>query len=261
LAALSTRAVLDGDDYVVTGQKIWSSHAHHSDWAMLLARTGPPESKHRGISYFILDMSTPGIECRPIRALLGTEHFCEVFFTDVQIPRENLLGSEGQGWKIAQTTLETERSIYLLPVVSDLADQSDRLVEILKGTGEADRAAHEQAVARDYAEVAIVQELLYRILLRASFGKTGPESSVMKVVYSEVAQRLTADAFNLLGMPAQEQWEPAYDLNAATFDGKWGRAHYWSWAWTIAGGSNEIQRNIIAERVLGLPREPRVGHK
>jgi alkylation response protein AidB-like acyl-CoA dehydrogenase len=256
LASLTTRAVRDGDEYVVNGQKIWSSGAHHADWAMLLARTGPPGSRSRGISYFLLDLRSPGVEIRPIRSLMDTAEFCEVFFEDVRIPARDRIGEEGDGWRIAQTTLTTERGVYLLPVMNSLRGQADALVALLEAAEPSEQAHLEQVVARDYAEVAVLSEVLDNVLTAAGDGRAGPESSILKVAYSELAQRVTGDGLAQSGLSGQTMWPPSFDNNSAVFDGNWGRQHYWSWSWTIAGGSNEVQKNIIAERILGLPREP-----
>jgi alkylation response protein AidB-like acyl-CoA dehydrogenase len=257
LASLSTRAERDGDTYVINGQKIWSSGAHRADWAMLLARTDTTQQRHKGITYFLLDLRSPGVEVRGIRSILDNEEFCEVFLTDVRVPVEDRLGDEGDGWRIAQTTLSTERGLYLLPVVNSLQLQARELVGLLRDVPDDERAHVEQVVASNYAQVAILKELLDSVLVNAAFGESGSEVSILKVFYSELSQRLTTQALDLLGVPGQVAWAPTFDNNSAGFDGSWGRAHYWSWAWTISGGSSEIQRNIIAERVLGLPREPR----
>jgi alkylation response protein AidB-like acyl-CoA dehydrogenase len=254
---LSTRAERDGDTYVLNGQKIWSSGAHRGDWAMTLARTDPTQRRNKGITYFLVDLHSPGVEVRRIRSILDNEEFCEVFFTDVRVPVADRLGEEGDGWRIAQTTLATERGLYLMPVVDAIQAQARELVELLRRAPDDERAHVEQVVASNYAQVAILKELLDDVLVNAAFGESGPEVSIVKVFYSELSQRLTTQALDLVGAPGQRAWEPAFDNNSAGFDGCWGRAHYWSWAWTIAGGTSEIQRNIIGERVLGLPREPR----
>ena len=254
LAALSTRAVRDGDNYIINGQKIWSSGANRADWCLLLVRTDPIAVKHKGITFVLLDLHSPGIEIRPIKSLLGSQEFCEVFFTDVVVPVSNRIGEENEGWHICQTTLATERGPYLLPVVNKLRGECAEMGRLAEAIG-TDHAA--QVAASFHAEVTILSELLDRTLIKAAFGKSGNESSILKVYYSELAQRLTTAALEMVGLDAQLSWPEAFDLNSDTFDGSWGMSHYWSWSWTIAGGSNEIQRNIIGERVLGLPREPR----
>jgi alkylation response protein AidB-like acyl-CoA dehydrogenase len=258
LASLSTRAELDPDAgcYVLNGQKIWSSGAHRSDWAMVLARTAFDGPKQGGITYFLADLRSAGIDVRPIRSILGSEEFCEVFFTDVRVPVENRLGAEGEGWRIAQSTLTTERGLHLLPVVNALYQQVRALIDLLPRFDERERHHFEPVVARDLAEVEILQELVSQVLAKAVLGASGPEASILKLCYSELSQRVTQHGLDMAGLSAQESWVPSFDNNAAQFDGSWGRAHYWSWAWTISAGSNEIQRNIIGERVLGLPKEP-----
>jgi alkylation response protein AidB-like acyl-CoA dehydrogenase len=258
LASLTTRAELDATagSYVLNGQKIWSSGAHRADWAMVLARTSSEGPKQAGITYFLVDLRLPGVEVRQIRSILGSEEFCEVFFTDARVPIENRLGNEGDGWKIAQSTLTTERSLLLLPVVNALHEQVRALVDLLPAFEARERHHFEPVVARDLAEVEILRELMYKVLTKAALGGSGPEASILKLCYAELSQRVTQHGLDMAGLSAQEMWAPTFDNNSAQFDGAWGRAHYWSWAWTISGGSNEIQRNIIAERVLGLPKEP-----
>jgi alkylation response protein AidB-like acyl-CoA dehydrogenase len=141
-------------------------------------------------------------------------------------------------------------------VVNALHQQVRALVDLLPRFGERERHHFEPVVARDLAEVAILQELVSQVLTKAVQGASGPEASILKLCYSELSQRVTQHGLDMAGLSAQERWVPSFDNNAAQFDGAWGRAHYWSWAWTISAGSSEIQRNIIAERVLGLPKEP-----
>jgi alkylation response protein AidB-like acyl-CoA dehydrogenase len=256
LASLKTRAVRDGDNYVVNGQKIWSSGAHRSDWCLLLARTDPDVPKHRGISFFLVDLHSKGVEVRPIRTAMGTHHFCEVFYDDVIIPADQRIGDENQGWQIAQTTLSTERGSYFLPMVSQLRLQITDLAERLRDSPQRQHA--EQVVARHHHEVTILSELVEQTLVRAAFGRSGPESSIIKLHYSELAQRLSRDAMELLGPASIHAWEGEFYNNSELFDGNFARAYFWSFGNTIGGGTSEIQRNLIAERVLGLPREPRV---
>lgn len=258
LASLKTKAVRDGDHYVVNGQKIWSSGAHRSDWCLLLARTDPDVAKHRGISFFLVDLRSEGVDVRPIRTAMGTNHFCEVFYNDVVIPADQLVGDENQGWHIAQTTLATERGSYFLPMVSQLRLQIDDLVEQVRDDAGSACQHAEQVLAKHHHEVTILSELIEQTLVRAAFGRSGPESSIVKLHYSELAQRLSRDAMELLGPTSIHSWDGEFFNNSELFDGNFARAYFWSFGNTIGGGTSEIQRNLIAERVLGLPREPRV---
>ncbi|MEE2663993.1 MAG: acyl-CoA dehydrogenase family protein [Myxococcota bacterium] len=262
LAALRTRAERRGDAYVVNGQKVWSTHAMHAQFCLLLARTDPDASKHRGISYFLLDMQTPGIEVRPIRDLGGREEFCELFLTDVEIPVESRIGEENEGWRIANYTLATERSTLLLMPAEQLRVAYEMLVDLARSTpGPGGRPAIEDVgVRRDladfHAEIANLRLLINRMLtqlIRA--GGAGPESSIIKLYYSELLQRFTRYATELGGMRTQEL---APLLGAAPYvSGVWEFDFLNSYTWTISAGTSEIQRNIISEQVLGMPREPR----
>jgi alkylation response protein AidB-like acyl-CoA dehydrogenase len=260
LAALQTRAVRDGDHYVVNGQKIWSSMANHASFALLLARTDPDVPKRKGISYFMLDLDTPGIDIRPIFQATGDPEFCEMFLTDVRIPVENRFGEEGDGWRIAQTTLANERASSIIELQERLREAVDRIAADAlvspRGTGTAaDDAGIRQALARAAADVDVLGLLAARVLRRlARSGDIGPEASIIKLFYSETLQRLTEVGVQVRGLPAQlDQGRP---FASSWTSGDWLLDHIGSWTWTIAGGTNEIQRNVIGERVLGLPREP-----
>jgi alkylation response protein AidB-like acyl-CoA dehydrogenase len=263
LASLQTRAVRDGDHYVVNGQKIWSSMANHAQWCLLLARTDPDAPKRKGISYFLLDLSTPGLEIRPIRQATGDEEFCEIFFTDVRIPVEQRIGEENDGWYIAQTTLTSERGSAIVELHERLSGALDEIArEILitrigAGRVAADDAAIRQELAGCAADVEILGLLASRMLRGLiQSGNLGPEASIIKLCYSEILQRLTALGVRVRGMPAQR--DRGRTFAASWTSGDWLMDHIGSWTWTIAGGTNEIQRNVIGERVLGLPREPSV---
>ncbi|HVW44536.1 MAG TPA: acyl-CoA dehydrogenase family protein [Amycolatopsis sp.] len=254
LAALSTRAVRDGDHFVVNGQKIWSSLAMYADWCLLLARTDPRAPKRKGISYFILDMTSPGIEVRPIRQASGDEHFCEIFLTDVRIPEGNLIGEENAGWQIAQSTLNSERGATMVELAERLGVGFDWLLELA-------RSVSADAVARD--EIARLGARLraLKILVRESLDENvraeqrGPLASVIKLYYSELLQRMTGFGTTLSGLPGQlRARRPA---SSGWESGEWLLDYIGSWEWTIPGGTSEIQRTIIGERALGLPREPR----
>ena len=262
LASLRTRAQRRGDVYVVNGQKVWSTYAMHARFCLLLARTDPAARKNRGISYFLLDMRTPGVEVRPIVDLGRRQEFCELFLVDVEIPVENRIGEENEGWRIANSTLSTERSTLLLMPAEQLRVAYWMLVDLARTTpGSGGRPAIEDVgVRRDlagfHAEIANLRLLINRMLtqmIRA--GGAGPESSIIKLYYSELLQRFTCYAAQLGGMKTQEL---APLLGAAPYvSGVWEFDFLNSYTWTISAGTSEIQRNIISEQVLGMPREPR----
>ncbi len=264
LASLQTRATRDGDDYVVNGQKIWSSMANHAQWCLLLARTDPDAPKRKGISYFMLDLSSPGIEIRPIRQATGDAEFCEIFLTDVRIPATNRFGEEGEGWHIAQTTLTNERGSAVIELHERLVEALDRLgremlvTPIGGGRMAAEDDSLRQELARRAADVEILGLLaarMFRNLLGR--GNLGPEASIVKLFYSELLQSLTDLGVRVRGMPAQVDHGRPFACSWTS--GDWLMDHIGSWTWTIAGGTSEIQRNVIGERVLGLPREPASG--
>ncbi|HKE75878.1 MAG TPA: acyl-CoA dehydrogenase family protein [Acidimicrobiales bacterium] len=251
LAALQTRAARDGDAYVVNGQKVWSSMAARADWCLLLVRTDPSAPKRKGISYLLLDLRTPGITVRPLRQITGSAEFCEIFLDDVVIPVANRVGPENEGWRISQTTLSTERGPFFLASVHALRDRVRDGVELLRSTPGPDGrplandASVRQSFARDAGEVEILAELYSQVLdsqMRA--GHAGPEASIIKLYYSEVLHRLTGHLVDAVGLAAEVDGATLVD-------------HLGSWGMMIGGGTNEIQRNVIGERVLGLPREPR----
>lgn len=259
LAGLATRATRDGQDWVVNGQKVWTSFAHKARWGILVARTDPQAVKHRGLTYFVVDMQAPGVEVRPLRQLTGHADFNEVYLTDVRIPDSFRLGEVGEGWGVALTTLMNERTSL---GGSALAMDGDSLV------GTALRLWRE----RDLSDPVLRAQLLdlwleadaHRALLergarRAEDGVPGPESSVAKLVAAELNQRVGEWAMEALGLDAIEY--PGYDDRAdvrdpADVDPRYGflRAR----ANTIEGGTTEIMLNILGERVLGLPADPRV---
>jgi alkylation response protein AidB-like acyl-CoA dehydrogenase len=268
LASLKTSAVREGDLYVVNGQKVWSSQAYMADWAILLARTDPTVPKHKGISYFILDMHAPGVEVRRLKQITGSSEFCEEFLTNVKIPVENRIGEEGQGWELAQTTLGFERGGNLLARVTRHKAMLNRLIEVCKtlprdGGVAIDDALVRQKIGRMIAETEVLRYAGLRLLSKLEKGqRPGPESSVDKLYYSEMDKRHQELIQEILGPYGQvfeglpEEWqldtEPVREG-----EGSWAHSFLWSRAGTIYSGSSEIQKNIIGERVLKLPREPR----
>ena len=253
LASLQTRAVEDGDEFVVNGQKVWTSGAQYADWMVLLARTDPEAPKHKGISYFLLDMKTPGVSVRPLVLLNGHSHFNEVFFEDVRIPKVNLLGPKNEGWKVAITTLMFERSAA---GGGGGGSQIRRLAELATQVEIDGRPAWQHSWVRQrLAAFEIEKEALkytrLRSLTRQLRGQPpGPEGSILKLAGSELGVRIAAFASELLGPYALLEAETQAVPDAP----RWLNRVLSARQYTIAGGTSEIQHNIIGERVLGLPK-------
>jgi alkylation response protein AidB-like acyl-CoA dehydrogenase len=255
LAGLTTRAVRDGDVYVVNGQKIWTSGAHLARFGILLARTDPSAPKHRGISYFICPMDAPGITIRPIRDMTGALAFNQVFLDGVRIPAENLVGEENGGWALAKVTLENERVSLSRegalwgqgPTASDLAELARR------AEGRAPSPALRDELARRVVEGETLRLLRLRTLSAAVAGRPpGPEASVRKALGDAHGKRLFDTAKELAGAEGMVAGSAPFGAR----DAIWHYGFLFSPALTIGGGTAEVQRNIIGERVLGLPREP-----
>jgi alkylation response protein AidB-like acyl-CoA dehydrogenase len=243
LAAVRTRAERHGDHFVVDGQKVWTSYAQFAAFGILLARTDPAAPAHRGISCLLLDMRSPGITIRPLRQLTGSAEFSETFFDHVVVPRENLIGPENEGWKVATTTLAHERGTafsFKEQVLHRI--YADELGELLRARGRASDPILRQRYAARVIDVEIMRLHNCRTMTRLARGELpGAESSIVKLFWAELTQELTALALDALGADAQ-------------LGGRWQQRMLWSRCASIAGGTNEIQRNIIAQRVLGLPR-------
>ena len=255
LASVQTRAVRDGDDYVVNGQKIWTSGAHHSQYMILLARTDPDAPKHRGISYFIVDMKAPGINLQPLINILGDYSFNQVFFDNVRVPRKNLIGDENRGWYVGATTLDFERSsiatsVQMSHIVRDIASF------VRSANGGANRVRQMPGLRLELADRAVEAQtsrlLCYQVI---SLQKRGllpnKEASVAKLYTSELDQRLMATGMKLLGTYGQLVDR---DDTRSPLRGRMARGYMAATASTVGGGTSEIQRNIIATRGLGLPR-------
>ena len=243
LANLATRAVRDGDEWVVNGQKVWTSQAHHSEWGMLLTRTDPDAPKHRGITYFLLDMKTPGVEIRPLVQITGAAHFNEVFLTDVRIPAENVLGEVNGGWAVTMTTLQNERAA--IGGAGRAGTHFEEIAALARSVGKADDPMVRQDLARCFTRFQILRYLGLRTQTALSKGGVpGPESSIMKLILSEHA-RDNGELFEQL------------QGNAGMLDSTWTTHFLNQWSMRIGGGTDQIQRNAIGERVLGLPAEPR----
>ncbi|MEU7814031.1 acyl-CoA dehydrogenase family protein [Pseudonocardia sp. NPDC049154] len=263
LASLSTRAERRGDVFVVNGQKVWTSWAMRADWCFMLVRTDPAAPKRHGITFLLVDMTTPGIEARPITQATGAAEFCELFLTDVEVPVENVLGPVNEGWRVSQTTLASERGVTILELAERLHRNGlEGLIDAMAGwTGEDGRPVLDDPSTRErlggfYGEVQILRAMCQRLIeSMTAHGGVGTEASVIKLYYSELLQRFMDFAVQVRGLPAQIA-QPLL-LSGGWETGNWAHDFLNSWSWTIAGGSNEIQRNIIGEQGLGLPREPR----
>ncbi|HSP99960.1 MAG TPA: acyl-CoA dehydrogenase family protein [Candidatus Dormibacteraeota bacterium] len=256
LAALRTRAVPDGDDLVVNGQKVWTSFARYADWCMLLVRTDVDAPKHKGITFLLVDMHSPGVTVRPLRQISGDEDFNEVFFEDVRVPRGNVVGAVNGGWDIAITTLMHERQTltYSRQLQSRVA--LEQLLTLARqwpdGAPLAQQPLARQQLAAAVIDSAAMRYTALRNLTRVLRGGTpGPEGSVEKLFWSEMYQRMLEHAVALLGPFGHLMHGSAHAVDG----GRWPHLMLYSRGRTIAAGSSEIQRNIIAERVLGLPRQ------
>ncbi len=262
LASLRTTARRVGDRFVVNGQKLWASGARHADWCLLLARTDPDAPRRKGISYFLLDMRSPGIDVRPVRNALGDAHFCEVFLDDVEIPETNLVGPEHGGWQVAQATLSAERGMTMLELAERLAGGFRWLVDDCSRSRDGGPRPVDDAVVRDRlarleTELTGLRSVCRDLVERADAGRAEPaDASIVKLYYSELLQRMTDFGAEVAGLDVHTQ--RSKPLSSGWESGAWVLDFVGSWEWTIPGGSSEIQRTIIGERGLGLPREPSV---
>jgi alkylation response protein AidB-like acyl-CoA dehydrogenase len=255
LASLRTRAVLDGDELVVSGQKIWTSSANLADWQELLVRTDTTVPKHKGITWVICDMHSPGIDVRPIETMDGEHEFCEVFYDDVRIPLSNVVGEVNQGWSVAMSTLSFERGTAFTAGQVRLASTVEHLIALAAerpGPSRRGSALDDEELSRRLAtlrsEVAALRALTYSAISRsARQGTPGPEGSILKLYYSELQKRVARLSMDLLGADALRRTSRWAAVG-------WTGDYLHSFASTIGGGTSEVQRNIIGDRVLGLPR-------
>jgi len=252
LASLRTSARREGDAFVVNGQKLWASGGMYADWCLLLARTDPDAPKRKGISYFLLDMTTPGVDVRPIRNAIGDSHFCEVFLNDVRIPAANLIGEQNQGWQVAQSTLGAERGMTMLELAERLGNAGFRW---LLESSPLDDPIVADRLAQFEIEIAALRGMCRKIVEDSESGVVGPaDASIVKLFYSELLQRMTDFGAEIGGLEAHT--ELTKPMSSGWESGAWMLDFIGSWEWTIPGGASEIQRTIIGERGLGLPREP-----
>ncbi len=256
VASLQTKAELKGDEFVVNGQKVWTTLAHLSQWCMLIARTDPDAPKHRGISCLLVDMKTPGLTVKPLRQMTGEAEFNEMFFDDVRVPRTNLLGPMNEGWRVATTTLMNERGTSALASVMRYRIIFDEIVALARKTIRNGRPATEDPVLRQqlaqfHVDLEMMKYTAYRTFSKIlKGGDPGPVGSISKLAWSELNQRMMEFIIALEG-PASQLMR---DSPHAVQNGRWQHHFLRSRANTIEAGTSEIQRNIIAERVLGLPK-------
>jgi alkylation response protein AidB-like acyl-CoA dehydrogenase len=249
LASLTTRAVLDDDRFLVTGQKVWTSYAMSAQKCFCYTRTNPDVAKHKGITVLIIDMDTPGIDIRPLRQITGSTHFAEVFFDEVSVPRENVVGEIDGGWRVTMGSLAHERGGLWLQTVAGVDHVLKDLLALAKRTGADGNQAVRRRLADANAQVLALQALGYKGFSSFAQGSSAPEHSYLKMATSELQKSLFE-----LGMELEGPAGIVSDRSHHEGAGRWAFSFFTSFAGTIAGGTSEIQRNIIAERVLGLPR-------
>jgi alkylation response protein AidB-like acyl-CoA dehydrogenase len=251
LAAVATTAALDGREWVITGQKVWTSLAHVADWCFVLARTQPGSRRAAGLSYLLVPMRQPGVTVRPIRQLTGTSEFNEVFFDGARTARDMVVGAAGDGWRIAQATLAVERGAATLGQQVGFRRELDRLIELARRTGAAADPLLRDKLARAWIGLEVMRAHALAVLSGPAGAGAGAGAPVLKLLWSRWHQELGELAMDVLGAPSMVARGAPYDLD------DWQRLFLFSRADTIYGGSDEIQRGIIAERALGLPRQAR----
>jgi alkylation response protein AidB-like acyl-CoA dehydrogenase len=266
LAGLGTRAVLDGDEWVINGQKIWTSVAQLANWIFVLARTDPDAPKHKGISFLLVPMQQPGIEVRPIQMMTGRSEFNETFFTDARTARENVVGAVNAGWAVAMTLLGYERGEAAATFPIMFRGELDRLMALARSTGAASEPLIRQRLAWCYSKVEIMRFLGMRTLTKFLAGaQPGPAESTFKLFWSEYHKVLTELSVDILGAAAMtptgrpSSGFQADDVGAPNDSASWVSTFLMSRAGTIYAGTSQVQRNIVGEMVLGLPKEPVAG--
>jgi alkylation response protein AidB-like acyl-CoA dehydrogenase len=254
LANVQTKAQLDADGWSVTGQKVWTSLAHQADWCFVVCRTEPGSVRHHGLSYLLVPMDQPGVEVRPITQLTRTSEFNEVFFDGARTQSDCVVGEVGQGWRVALATLAFERGVGLLGHQLSFRRELDRLLEVARANGRADDPVLRQRLARSYAELEVLRYNTLRSLSGYDGPVAPPEASIIKLYWATWHRRLGELALDIRGPSGLVADGFPYELD------DFQRTFLFSRSETIYGGSNEIQKNIIGERVLGLPPEPKGTH-
>ncbi|MFF7073996.1 acyl-CoA dehydrogenase family protein [Streptomyces pseudovenezuelae] len=265
LASLRTRAVRDGEEWVIDGQKVWTSGAHHSDWIFVLARTNQDAPRHRGISFLLVPLDQPGVEVRPFRMMSGQLHFNEVFFNGARTRADLVVGGVDNGWTVAQSLLGVERGEEAATNPILFKAEVERLVELARLYGRDQDPVIRQRIAWCWSKVEIMRYLGYRILTGWLKGtEPGPESSIAKLYWSEYHTKVTDLAMDIMGLHGQVpvgrpplRTYRTDDPGAANSSASWSTTYLIARSGTIYAGTSQVQRNILAEKVLGLPREPR----
>jgi alkylation response protein AidB-like acyl-CoA dehydrogenase len=267
VAGLATRAVRDGDDWVLNGQKVWTTLAHVSKWGMLVARSNPDLPKHEGLSYFLLDMQSPGVDVRPLYQITAEAEFNEVFLNDVRIPHSRMLGKEGDGWKVAITTLMNERSALGGGSGSRGGGPIGVLTNLWQGRATGHDSPAAEAITRDRITKLVIESELLRLTAQRAraaqrSGNPGPEGSVGKLAQAELHKKIWECGLDVMGANSLV-YEPGYELKRPAGEDRRDRTLFAKYQFlrsranSIEGGTSEIMRNILGERVLGLPGEPR----
>ena len=258
-AGIGTRAIRDGDEWVVNGQKVWTTLGHTAKWGMLTARTNPGVPKHRGITYFIIDMDQPGVEVRPLRQITGEAEFNEVYLTDARVPEANRLGGVGEGWRVSITTLMNERVIIGESISPRGEGAIATAVEVWRNSGSNDQARRDELL-RLWVDAEALRLTSMRDRMARMRGTPGPEGSTLKLQWAELRKQTFAWAVDMMGAKGM-LYPEAYEFRtpetmSSDHSPQWEFLR--SRANSIEGGTSEILRNVIGERILGLPREPRV---
>ncbi len=264
LAGVKTKAVLDGDEWVINGQKVWTSAGHLANWIFLIARTDPEAAKHRGLSFILCPMDQPGVEVRPIRMLSGESEFNEIFFTDARAPRGHVIGEVNGGWRVAMALLGYERGTDAAILPLQFRRELDRLIALARERGALDNPLIRDRLVRAYERVEIMRYMGYRQLTRFARGHApGPDAAITKIWWSEHHQTATELAMDILALDGliAEGRKPSSafrtdDPGAPNSSASWQTVYLNARAGTIYAGTNQIQRNIIGEMMLGLPKEP-----
>jgi alkylation response protein AidB-like acyl-CoA dehydrogenase len=262
-AGLGTRAVRDGDEWVVNGQKVWNTLAHLGDWGMLVARTDPDAPKHKGLTYFALDMRSPGVEVRPLRQITGEAEFNEVYMTDARVPDAHRIGATGEGWRVALTTLMNERTAIGGGTAGRRRGPIDEIITIWNDLDASQRTPARRAqMMRLYAQSEALRLTNQRASAAAKAGNPGPEGSIAKLALADFNKRVTEFGVDLLGANGTIGFDFTFrrpdDLSVDGLNHGIRHAFLRARANSIEGGTSEIMRNILGEQVLGLPGEPRV---